>query len=177
MRDLSLVHSIIDSDMKFHSHVSSAKANRILQLISKSFVNLSPDMLPILYKSLVRPLLEYGKLIWGPFYIQDQRLIENIQRRATRLVTTVRHYSYTDRLTLLNLPSLSYRRKRGDMISLYLIIQGHIYLDISDLFTFASYSSTRGTLRNYLNLDLHVVLVQTFSHLVWSMTGILYQIM
>ena len=143
MRDLGIS---IDSDMKFHSHVSSAvsKANQILQLISKSFVNLSPDMLPILYKSLVRPLLEYGNLIWGPFYIQDQRLIENIQRRATRLVTTVRHYPYMDRLTLLNLPSLSYRRKRGDMISLYLIIQGHIYLDISNLFTFASYSSTRG---------------------------------
>ena len=96
-------------------------------------------MLPILYKSLVRPLLEYGNLIWGPFYIQDQRLIENIQRRATRLVTTVRHYPYTDRLTLLNLPTLSYRRKRGDMISLYLIIQGHIYPDISNLSTFASY--------------------------------------
>ena len=61
MRDLGV---IIDSDMKFHSHVSNAvsKANRILQLSSKSFVNLSPDMLPVLYKSLVRPLLEYGNL-------------------------------------------------------------------------------------------------------------------
>ena len=55
MRDLGV---IIDSDLKFHSHTYSAtsKANRILSRISKSFINLSSDMLPILYKSLVRPL-------------------------------------------------------------------------------------------------------------------------
>ena len=62
MRDLGV---IIDSDLKFHSHVNTAvsKANRILSLLNRSFVNLSTDMLPILYKSLVRPLLEYGNLI------------------------------------------------------------------------------------------------------------------
>ena len=70
MKDLGV---IIDSDLKFHSHINSAvsKGIRILSLISKSFVNLSSDMLPILYKSLVRPLLENGNLIWGPFYILD----------------------------------------------------------------------------------------------------------
>ena len=143
MRDLGVT---IDCDMKFHSHAISAvsKANRVLSLISKSFVNVSPDMLPILYKSLVRPLLEYGKLIWGPFYILGQRLIENIQRRTTHLVPTVRHHPYLDRLRSLNLPSLSYHRKHDDMISLYQIFQGHIDLDISDLVTVTSYSSTRG---------------------------------
>ena len=143
IRDLGV---IIDSDLKFHYHVNSAvsKANRILSLISKSFVNLSVDMLPVLYKSLVRPLLEYSNLIWGPFYIHDKRLIESIQRRATRLVTAVKHYPYPDRLRILNFPSLSYRRKRGDMIALYQILQGHIDLNISDHFNFPTYTSTRG---------------------------------
>ena len=47
MRDLGV---IIDSDLKFHSHVNTAvsKANRILSLLNRSFVNLSTDMLPIL---------------------------------------------------------------------------------------------------------------------------------
>ena len=143
IRDLGV---IIDSDLKFHYHVNSAvsKANRILSLISKSFVNLSVDMLPVLYKSLVRSLLEYGNLIWGPFYIHDKRLIESIQRRATRLVTAVKHYPYPDRLRILNFPSLSYRRKRGDMIALYQILRGHIDLNISDHFNFPTYTSTRG---------------------------------
>ena len=73
-------------------------------------------MLPILYKTLVRSLLEYGNLIaMGPaFYIQDQRSVESIQRRATHLVPGMRHLPYTaDRLRNLDIPSLSYRRKRG----------------------------------------------------------------
>ena len=110
----------------------------------RSFVNLSTDMLPILYKSLVRPLLEYGNLIWGPFYILDQRLVENVQRRATRLVPGIGHLSYIDRLRTLNIPSLAYRRKRGDMLLLYQMFQGHIDLSISDFFALARYSSTRG---------------------------------
>ena len=142
MRDLGV---IIDSDVKFHSHVNSAvsKANQILSLISKSFVNLSSDMLPIFYKTLVRPLLEYGNLIWGPLYILDQRSVENIQRRATRLVPGMRYLPYTDRLRNLDIPSLSYRRKRGNMISLYQIFQDHIDLNISNFFVLASYLSTR----------------------------------
>ena len=92
----------------------------------------------------MRPLLEYGNLIWGPFYILDQRLVENVQRRATRLVPGIGHLSYTDRLRTLHIPSLAYRRKRGDMLLLYQMFQGHIDLNIPDFFALARYSSTRG---------------------------------
>ena len=120
----------------------------MLWLVNRSFVNLSTDMLPILYKSLVRPLLEYGNLIWGPFYILDQRLVENVQRRATHhLVPGIGHLSYIDRLRTLNIPSLVYRRKHRDMLLLYQMFQGHIDLSVSDFFVLAGYSSTRGHLR------------------------------
>ena len=56
----------------------------------------------------------------------------------------MRHLPYTDRLRNLDIASLSYRRKQGDMISLYQIFQGHIDLNISDFFVLASYLSTRG---------------------------------
>ena len=107
MRDLGV---IIDSELKFHCHTNSAvsKANRILSFISKSFIIFSSDMLPILYKSLVRPLLEYGNPVWGPFYIQDQRIVESIQRRAIRLVPGIRHLTYADRLSILSISSLLY---------------------------------------------------------------------
>ena len=61
---------IIDNELKFHKHTAMAikKANRILGLIKKSFVNLDTNSLPLLYKSLVRPHLEYGNIIWGPHY-------------------------------------------------------------------------------------------------------------
>ena len=120
-------------------------------------------MLPILYKTLVRPLLEYSNLIWGPVYILDQRSVENIQQRATHLVPDMRHLPYTDQLRNLDIPLLSYRRKRGDMISLYQIFQGHIDLNISDFFVLASYLSTRG---NSKKLDSCAMLIQKFFQLV-----------
>ena len=42
--------------------------------------------------------------------------IEKIQKRATKLVTKLKNKSYIDRLIYLNLPTLKYRRLRGDMI-------------------------------------------------------------
>ena len=34
-------------------------------------------MLPLLYKTLVRPVLEYENAVWGDFFLQDQVMIEN----------------------------------------------------------------------------------------------------
>ena len=85
-----------------------------------------------------------GNPVWGPFYIQDQRIVESIQRRATRLVPGIRHLTYADHLSILNIPSLLYRRKCGDMITLYQIFHGLVDLELLDFFSLSSYSSTRG---------------------------------
>jgi len=59
---------IIDSSLKFHSQTMAAtnKSNRVLGLIKKSFNSLNSRTLPILYKALVRPHLEYANVVWGP---------------------------------------------------------------------------------------------------------------
>ena len=92
-------------------------------------------MLLSLYKTIVRPIVEYGNVIWGPHFTLDQQSLEKIQRRATKLIPTLQHVPYTDRLVLLKLPSLQYRRWRVDMILMYKIIQGLIGIDKS-IFTF-----------------------------------------
>jgi hypothetical protein len=43
-------------------------------------------------------------------------IIENVQRRATRLVKEIQHLSYGDRLRNLGLPTLQYRRIRADLV-------------------------------------------------------------
>ena len=45
---------------------------------------------------MVRPILEYGNVIWGPHYVLDQRKLEGVQRRATKLVPSLRNESYID---------------------------------------------------------------------------------
>ena len=56
------------------------------------------EMFLNLLKSLVRPYLEYATTIWSPIYKKDAIQIENVQRRATRLVTSLKHLSYSERL-------------------------------------------------------------------------------
>ena len=58
-----------------------------------------------LYTSLVRPILEYGNVVWAPTLKRDQ-LIENIQRRTTKLVPELKNLENGDRLRALKLPSL-----------------------------------------------------------------------
>jgi len=42
--------------------------------------------------------------------------------RATKLLKEVKHLSYVERLKYLNLPTLQYRRFRGDMIMVYKVL-------------------------------------------------------
>ena len=51
----------------------------------KSFEHITIHTLPLLYKSLVYPTLEYGNSIWPPRYLLDQQAVEKTQRRATSL--------------------------------------------------------------------------------------------
>ena len=61
-------------------------------------------------------------------------MIENVQRRATKLIPGLSDLSYEDRLRRLKLPSLSYRRSRGDMIEVYKIMSGKYDPEISNIF-------------------------------------------
>ena len=133
MKDLRVV---IDRELKFHDHTTTTitTVNRLLGIIRKSFMSLNSNTLPYLYEVLIRPVIEYGNTIWGPFYALDQQKIEALQRKATRLVTDVKHLSYEECLIRLNLPSLSHRRYRGDMIQVYNIINYRV--NLAPLFVF-----------------------------------------
>ena len=50
-------------------------------------------------------------------------MIEKVQRRATKLVSSLRELSYEERLRKLKLPTLAYRRLR-DLIQVYKIMKG-----------------------------------------------------
>ena len=127
---------LIDSALKFHKQTAASvkNANSRLGLIRKTFASLDEKTLPLLFKSLVRSKLEYGNLIWGPFFKEDAKSIERVQRRATRMVPNLRHLEYKDRLRQLNLPSMKHRRRRGDMIFAYKIMSGKSKIKANDLF-------------------------------------------
>ena len=67
-----------------------------------------------------------------------------MQRRTTRLIADIRHLPYTQLLQSLKLPSLYYRRKRGDMILVYQILRWGIAVQPDVFFTPATTTATRG---------------------------------
>ena len=101
---------IIDNNLKFHIHSASAskKANQILGIIKKSYNTRDALTFSTLYKSMVRPHLEYGNTIWGPYYQGDIKVVESVQRRATKLITVSKDKTYEERIRELKLPSLVY---------------------------------------------------------------------
>lgn len=57
-----VLENTFDSELNFHQHIYiiTAKAQRYLELIYKSFEYLDRDMFLPIFKFIVRPLLEYG---------------------------------------------------------------------------------------------------------------------
>ncbi|XP_076441767.1 uncharacterized protein LOC143280873 [Babylonia areolata] len=106
---------LIDKGLTFKNHINqtTAKANRFLGVIRRSFDFLTPAVFIQLYKSLVRPVLEYGHTAWQPRHKTLCGELEDVQRRATKLIASLKDKPYPERLAALNLPSLKHRRLRG----------------------------------------------------------------
>jgi len=66
--------------------------------------------------------VEYPNSVWSLYKKGDIEAIEKVQKRATKLVISLKKLPYKERLLQLNLHTLKYRRLRGDMIEVYNII-------------------------------------------------------
>jgi len=63
--------------------------------------------------------------------------------RATKLITCIKHLTYAERPSYLNLPTLHCRRLRGDMIVVFKVVTGVMDSMVSCKFI-GSHSVTRG---------------------------------
>ena len=96
---------MISSNLKVAQQCYQAyhKANRMLGLLKRTVKYRNPDILVRLYKSLVRPHLEYSSPVWSPHYRKDKLLLEKVQHRFTLLFDDLRTLEYSERLTRLKL--------------------------------------------------------------------------
>lgn len=68
----------IDNKLKFSNHVNRvvAKANRVLGCVPHTFKYMTAQVFLLLYKSLVRPHLEYASCVWSPHLKKDVDAVE-----------------------------------------------------------------------------------------------------
>ena len=87
-----------------------------------------------LYKAIVRPHLEYCIQAWNPHLRKDIDMLEEIQRRATKLIRGLRGLRYEERLKECGLTTVETRRLRGGgQIEVFKILNGYENID-SNLF-------------------------------------------
>ena len=141
-RDLG-VH--LSNDLKVDKQCLKAakKGNQILGMIRRTFTCKDKAIILKLYKSLVRPHLDYCVQAWRPHYQKDINTLEAVQKRATRMVTGLQETCYETRLKELGLTTLETRRLRADMLEVFKIMQGFERIDADSLFE-RSTQITRG---------------------------------
>ena len=73
---------------------------------------------------MVHSYLKYSASLWNPYRLGIIEDLERVQRRATKLIIPIQNLPYIERLKLLELPTLKFRRLRGDMIEVFKIVNG-----------------------------------------------------
>ncbi len=114
-RDLG---AIVDETLKPNRQCAKAakNVNSIMRAIMSSFIAIMPALFHKVYGAFICPHLEYSFQAWRPWLKKDILLLEDVQRRSTKLVRCLKDSEYEERVQLLKLDLLSCRMNKGDMI-------------------------------------------------------------
>ena len=110
----------------------------------KSTVSRTPDFMLFLWKTHIRPIIDYCSVIWNTGYLEDLHLLEGVQRRWTKSITGMDNLSYGERLSRLKLFSVQGRLLRSDLIQYWKILNNKSCITPDILFTLQPHPATRG---------------------------------
>ena len=139
----------ISHDLRWNKHVENTtnKANNTLNFLRRNVNVSNPKVKEQAYKSLVRPILEYGSTVWDPYTAVLSKKIEMIQRRAARF--TLHRYSYTSSvgtmLDHLGWQTLAERRRLSRLAMFYKIQNNLVAINMHQYLTPKTLSSPTRT--------------------------------
>ena len=133
----------VDSKLSWRSHISKLKNKafaRCYQILN-SFSTKNIWTLRKAYITYIRPLLEYNSVIWNPHYKKDVEAVESAQIYFVKKLfrrSNIPSDSYQQRLYMINLETLEYRRLKFDLILVFKIINNLIDIPFNSLFSLHS---------------------------------------
>ena len=127
-----------------HCQKAANKGMSALRLMKAAFTRIDVLNFKPLFTTYVRPHLEYCIQAVGPYTAQDIKLLEQVQRRATKMVKQIKNLSYEERLLRLKMPSIKDRLQRGDLIETFKLLTGKINVDSRQFFELDDQERTRG---------------------------------
>ena len=144
IRNVSFVKDLgifIGKDLKFSYHINCIlrSASLCTYQILRSFSTKNVWILLQAFMCYVRPKLEYCTCVWNLYLKNDILLLESIQKRFTRDICircNIPFASYLDRLHILGIKSLEYRRVEFDLILMYKICYHLSDLHFDNYFVF-----------------------------------------
>nr|VZI36332.1 unnamed protein product [Spirometra erinaceieuropaei] len=107
-----------------HCTKIAKSAMSVLYLVKRAFSAFDEDCFAKVFRTFVRPQLEFAIQAWRPWTAKDLSILDRVQRRATKLVAGQGSLPYATRLANLDLFPLSYRQLQGDLIQAFRIIRG-----------------------------------------------------
>src|SRR3989442_5993068 len=149
----------------------SKTANKISGMIRRNITNRSSEGMLILYKTLVRPVLDYCIPVWRPYTKKDMLKLEKVQKRFTKMIEGYKTRSYEQRIEKLGVTTLEDRFYRADMIQVYKILN-----DSKNIYpaNFLELSKQDGkTHLNYLKEEVMGIYQSIASHLEWLIFGMI----
>ena len=103
---------------------AAKKANGVLAQLTRAVSYRDKDTFLHLFRTYVRPHLEYCQVAWSPWTQGDIETLEKIQRRAIGMVTNFRGHTYEEKLAEAGMVTLEKRRQRGDLLQAFRIMNG-----------------------------------------------------
>ena len=136
---------IIQNNLSPEGHINKivGEGLAIVANIRTTFTHLNEALVRKVIESILRPKLEYAQVVWAPHLKKHIQKVERVQRAATKLVPALHDLDYQERLSMLNLPPLVERRRRGDMIQLFKCVNEIDKIDRDDFVEFDMTKRTR----------------------------------
>ena len=141
----------VDWEPSAQVHKAASKANSILGIMKRTFTSRDATLWKKIYTTYIRPHLEFAISSWNPSLLKDIKVLEQVQRRSTKVPSSLKNLKYPLRCSKLNLTTLTDRRIRGDLIQQYKLLNN---IDIVNWYSQPIIIPPRAGNRQKLNREL-----------------------